>query len=199
MRNSLPREDTGVLEHTMCHENHFAGRHTNSPQVHLTTIRMCTSHKWLPPRQSLITPEAGREAVKGCPSSTQPCQASHPVGLHNCPDMRPWTFTTHHVKAENHTNQRMLGLCKMLWDYKRYTKSKPMNYSNSHQRFYSIAAQMDLVLMVWKLLIKNCLVGRWEKVVNDGSRVHVMHLLVTRASKKAFVCQRACSAQLSNG
>lgn len=183
----------------MCYENHFAGRHTNSPRVHLTTVRMCTSHKWLPSRQNLMIPGAGREALKGCPSSTQPCQANHPL---DC--ITAMTWHSEHLlpiaqKQKNHTNQRMLGLCKMLWDYERYTKSKTMNYSNSHRWFYSIAAQMDLVLMVWKLLIKNCLVGRWEKVVNDGSREHVMHLLITKACKKAFVCQRAYSAQLSKG
>lgn len=182
------QESTQGCYDTMCHENHLAGRHTNSPQVQLTNISMCTCHKWLPPRQNVTIPGAGGDAVKGCPSSTQPCQASAPAGLHGCPDMRPWTFSTHHVKAENHTNQRMLGLCKMLWGYERYTKSKPMNYCNSHQWFYSSAAQMDFSSNgVETLLIKNCLVGRWEKVMSDGSRVHVVHLLITRASKKAFL------------
>lgn len=123
----------------------------HSPRVQLTNIRTCTYHQWLPLRQNLWIPAAGRESVKGCPSSTQPCQASPSAGLHHCPDTRPWTFSIHHLKAENHTNQRMLGLCKMFWGYERHTKSKPMNYSNSHQWFYSIAAQMDLVLIVWKL------------------------------------------------
>lgn len=124
---------------------------THSPQVQLTNLRMCTYHKWLPPRQNLTIPGAGREDTEGCPSSSQPCQASCPAGLYHCLHMRPCTLTTRHGKAENHTNQRMLGLCKRLWDYERYTQSKPMNYSKSHWWLYSSAAQMDLVLMVWKL------------------------------------------------
>lgn len=150
--NSLPREDTRLLWHTICHENLFAGKHT-VPRYSLP-IQGCAliangSHP------GGIWPFQGQGErlswLQRLPQQHPALPSQLPCQIASLPWHETLNFTTHNVKAENHTNEGILGLCKMHWDYDRYTKSKPVNYSNSRQWFYSIAAQTDLVLMVWKV------------------------------------------------
>lgn len=159
------------------------------------TAYPCAYQEWLPPRRPLPVPGAGRAAepsAQGCASGTQPCRASRGAGLPDSPDTKLHMVTTHNVRAEKKP-LRDVGITWDTWNLHRWVTA--IHTSGLHHHCTEGFSPNHLE----SLLIKNCLVEQCENVGNDCSRVHVVHFLITGASKNAFICQRAYSAQLSNG
>lgn len=144
---------------------------------------MGTYHKWFPPGSTHPCWWVRRAAELSPTAAPAVAGPAKPASALDCMTILTWNSELSLPMCKNgHGN----GQTKRSLDCVRYRTSTPVSYSNSHQWFYTIATQ-------------NRLVGWWENVVNDCSRVHRVHLLIPGASRNAFICQRAYSAQLSSG